>query len=80
MDLGVAFGFGIGMMELGVDFGFGIGMDRRRSKIVVVVWVWVDDRVMEKEDLGGGGKGLFLQLGFWVEVTDLSEDGDESRG
>ena len=70
MDLGVAFGFGIGMMELGVDFGFGIGMDRRRSEIMVAVWIWVDDRVMEKEDHGGGGKGLFLQLGFWVEVTD----------
>ena len=52
--------------------------DRRRSEIVVAVWVWVDDRVTEEEDLDGGGKGLFLQLGFWVEVTDLDEDGDES--
>ena len=48
------------MTELGVDFGFGIGIDWRRSKIVVAVWVWVDDRVIEEEDLGGGGKGLFL--------------------
>ena len=43
MDLGVDFGFGIGVTELGVDFGFGIGIDWRRSKIVVAVWVWVDD-------------------------------------
>ena len=47
---------------------------------MVAVWVWVNDRVMEEEDLGGGGKGLFLQLGFWVEVANLGEDGDESRG
>ena len=47
---------------------------------MVVVWIWVDDRVMEKEDLGGGRKGLFLQLGFRVEVGDLDEDGGESRG
>ena len=47
-------------MDLGVDFGFGIGIDWRRSKIVVAVWVWVDDRVIEEEDLGGGGKGVFL--------------------
>ena len=53
-------------------------MDWQRSEIVVAVWVWVDDRVMEHEDLGGGGKGLFLQLGVWVEVTDLDEDDDES--
>ena len=66
------------MTKLGVDFVFGIYVDWRRSEIVV--WVWVDDRVMEHEDLGGGGKGLFLQLGVWVEVTDLDEDNDESRG
>ncbi|KAF3975149.1 hypothetical protein CMV_001586 [Castanea mollissima] len=66
-------------MELGVDFEFGIGMNQRRSEIMVAVWVWVDDRVMEEEDLDGGGKGLFLQLGFWVEVTDLDKDGDESQ-
>ena len=35
---------------------------------------------MEEEDLGGGGKGLFLQLGFWVEVADPNEDGGESQG
>ena len=68
------------MTELGVDFGFGISMDQRRSEIVVAVWVWVNDQVTKEEDLGGGGKGLFLQLGFWVEVTDLGEEGDESRG
>lgn len=38
------------------------------------------DRVTEEEDLGGGGERLFLHLGFWVEVADLGEDGDESRG
>lgn len=38
------------------------------------------DRVAEEEDLGGGGEGLFFRLGFWVEVADLGEDGDESRG
>ncbi|KAK7840803.1 ankyrin-1 [Quercus suber] len=27
---------------------------------------------MEEEDLDGGGKGLFLQLGFWVERTTLA--------
>ena len=43
------------------------------------MWVWVDDWVTEEEDLGGGGKSLFLQLEFCVEVTDLSEDGDESQ-
>ena len=68
------------MTKLGVDFVFGIYVDWRRSEIVVAVWVWVDDRVMEHEDLGGGGKGLFLQLAVWVEVTDLDEDDDESRG
>ena len=47
---------------------------------MVAVYVWVDDWVTEEEDLDGGGKGLFLQLGFWVEVTNLSEDGDESQG
>ena len=49
-------------------------------EIMVAVWVWVDDRVTEEEDLGGGGKGLLLQLGFQVEVTDLGEDDDESQG
>ena len=48
--------------------------------LMVVVWVWVNDRVTEEEDLSGGGKGLFLQLGFWVKVADLGEDGDESQG
>ena len=47
---------------------------------MVAVWIWVDDRVMEEEDLGGGRKGLFLQLGFRVEVADPGEDGGESRG
>ena len=47
---------------------------------MVAVWIWVDDRVMEKEDLGGGRKGLFLQLGFRVEVANPDEDGGESRG
>ena len=28
------------MTELGVDFGFGVGVDRRRSEIMVAVWVW----------------------------------------
>ena len=60
LDLGVDFGFGIGVTEIGVDFGFGIDVDWQRLKIVVAVWVWVDDRVTEEEDLSGGGKGLFL--------------------
>ena len=47
---------------------------------MVVVWIWVNDRVMENEDLGGGRKGLFLQLGFRVEVANPDEDGGESRG
>ena len=47
---------------------------------MVAVWIWVDDLVMEEEDLGGGRKGLFLQLGFRVEVADPSEDGGESQG
>ena len=71
LDLGVDFRFGIGVTELGVDFGFGIGIDWRRLKIVVAVWVWVDDRVIEEEDLGGGGKGLFLQVGFWFLFSHL---------
>ena len=29
LDLGINFGFGIGVTELGVDFGFGIGGDQR---------------------------------------------------
>ena len=62
--MGVDFRFGIGVTELGVDFGFGIDVDWRRSEIMVAVWVWVNDQVTEEEDLGGGGKGLFLQLGF----------------
>ena len=78
--MGVDVGFGIGVTKLGVDFGFRIDVDRRRSEIKVAMWVWVDDQVIEEEDLVVGGKSLFLQLGFWVEVTNLGEDGDESRG
>ena len=37
----------------------------------MAVWVWVDDRVTEEEDLGGGGKGLLLQLGFWFVFSHL---------
>ena len=72
--MGVDFGFGIGVTKLGVDFGFRIDVDRRRSEIKVVMWVWADDQVTEEEDLVVGGKSLFLQLGFWVEVTNLGED------
>ena len=35
--------------------------------LMMTVWVWVDDRVMEEEDLGGVGKACSCSWGFGLK-------------